>query len=1265
MSVRLQTSGYNLHGELFKLYLLDSTYGGSAIDATGSGEGWTLKYDGDSSNHLSPIIASEARMFIRVTADNLTAIESIASDLLNCAEGRFMLKIMRSSGGPSPVDELFWVGYVLNDLSKFSDESRYEYTFTATDGLARLKGIEYKDTTGLNYQPFGNLTMLEHLLYCLNRDTLSADFFGGSDVFLRTVINWQDSNIGSPAATKCPLAHTRVQGFVFAEQQESDDPDFLWKYKSCYDVIKIICEHWAARIYFSFGSYRIEQIGERDQDTFYERRFSKSGGLISSTASAGYDKEINQNIVGSRLATGDFSYLAPFKKVDVFYEHNTFRNYLSGNGNYWYYNSPFTIVTIQPVTVDADTFFRVSGAMYLNVDLIADYADVGWWRHVAAMQIFIGGKALQSHTTAATGPGGNLIPVVMRTPMTPQWVTGADNYEISSEFQASEHLEETVTFAFDTPVVPAGTSIQISFTSLGAKRLDGTSEPVIINDWRVTNPVFGIINSGQNSTFFEKRRLYNVLNSNSGNSEVITYNSIFGHAVKGWTGPKLQTSSNGLTWADTTASWHYGSGVTALEFGKLLATEIMAGQVRPLQRYSGSIFGNQTYAHSRIVFPDDTAWLMLSIEYSGKRGIWTGDWMRAGSNRASVSQGPTVKIGGGGKNSAVDPPGFVAINPGSSSGQTGSASLPMGGNLGLNIMAINYIGANINAGTITSIPLQYAAEGNCLFAGDVLNIYNPTTGQIIDVTIAADVNAGDTSISITSTALTDDILNGSFVFLGLVNHYTAQGGGGGNMPPGAAGQILVHDGDGWAPYSGSTDGHVLTWDTSLGWQGEAPGGNSFGNQAANTIFAGPVSGSPAAPAFRTLVTADVPNSAITYQKIQNIATQRVLGRNSAGTGTVEEVSGTQIVDWLDASPVQGCILYRNATAWVMLQPGISGRALLSGGPLANPAWATSTHLTGNGVSGYVPYFSSASVLTYDSGQFFYDATNKRLGVGTSSPQGVLHGGLATGSSGTGLYIAGNISGNLNNVISNVNNVNTGANTILTLSVGGANAGDAILQLQAGSTWSVGVDNSDSDAFVIAQSSAPGTANKVRIATTGQLSINTAAITAMLTVYGSGTSSSTYSMLAASSIGSIAFCVRDDRRVGILTTTPAYELDVAGASRSNVFFNTLSVPTVQLGAGAGSGSGGTVGTIFGTRNACFIAFTTGTSVTAGGTIITVTPSSPFPNLMFPVFCAGNNQTATDISKFMVSTAGNTSFVITANGSLSTSTTYQLYFSFFGY
>lgn len=79
-----------------------------------------------------------------------------------------------------------------------------------------------------------------------------------------------------------------------------------------------------------------------------------------------------------------------------------------------------------------------------------------------------------------------------------------------------------------------------------------------------------------------------------------------------------------------------------------------------------------------------------------------------------------------------------------------------------------------------------------------------------------------------------------------------------------------------------------------------------GTQTANTIYAGPATGAAAVAAFRALVTADLANKLVTYAKIQDVsATDRLLGRSTAGAGVVEEIvctaAGRALIDDASAS----------------------------------------------------------------------------------------------------------------------------------------------------------------------------------------------------------------------------------------------------------------------------------------------------------------------------------------------------------------------------
>lgn len=94
----------------------------------------------------------------------------------------------------------------------------------------------------------------------------------------------------------------------------------------------------------------------------------------------------------------------------------------------------------------------------------------------------------------------------------------------------------------------------------------------------------------------------------------------------------------------------------------------------------------------------------------------------------------------------------------------------------------------------------------------------------------------------------------------------------------------------------------------------------------------------AAQAAAEAAAASVPSFPIDPNDTTFAATARVLGRKTAGAGTGEEVSLSELLDFI-GSAAQGDILYRGASAWARLAAGTSGQFLKTNGAGANPAWA--------------------------------------------------------------------------------------------------------------------------------------------------------------------------------------------------------------------------------------------------------------------------------------------------------------------------------------
>jgi hypothetical protein len=143
------------------------------------------------------------------------------------------------------------------------------------------------------------------------------------------------------------------------------------------------------------------------------------------------------------------------------------------------------------------------------------------------------------------------------------------------------------------------------------------------------------------------------------------------------------------------------------------------------------------------------------------------------------------------------------------------------------------------------------------------------------------------------------------------------------------GSILYRGASGWAVATPGTSTHVWTSNgagADPSWQAAPGGGVSDGDKGDVTVSS---SGS--------VWTIDA--GAVTYAKLQDIsATQRVLGRNSGGSGDAEEVTASQVLDWRTST--QGQVLYRGASTWDGLAVGTAGQVLTTGGAAANPSWGT-------------------------------------------------------------------------------------------------------------------------------------------------------------------------------------------------------------------------------------------------------------------------------------------------------------------------------------
>ena len=168
---------------------------------------------------------------------------------------------------------------------------------------------------------------------------------------------------------------------------------------------------------------------------------------------------------------------------------------------------------------------------------------------------------------------------------------------------------------------------------------------------------------------------------------------------------------------------------------------------------------------------------------------------------------------------------------------------------------------------------------------------------------------------------------------------------------------------------------------------------ALSTQAANTVFAGPTTGINAAPTFRALVAADIPNLSFVYdvagaaaaaqafaiQRANHTGTQALSTISGLGTGVATALgvavgSAGAFVTFNGALGTPSSGTLTNATG-LPLTTGVTGTL-----PVTNGGTGTATQFT----AGSVVYAGLSGVYSQNNSAFFWDNTNTIFYVGGNS-----------------------------------------------------------------------------------------------------------------------------------------------------------------------------------------------------------------------------------------------------------------------------------------
>ncbi|MBY0424027.1 MAG: hypothetical protein K2Q22_00190, partial [Cytophagales bacterium] len=214
-------------------------------------------------------------------------------------------------------------------------------------------------------------------------------------------------------------------------------------------------------------------------------------------------------------------------------------------------------------------------------------------------------------------------------------------------------------------------------------------------------------------------------------------------------------------------------------------------------------------------------------------------------------------------------------------------------------------------------------------------------------------------------------------------------------------------------------------------------------------------------------------------------------------------------------------------------------------------------LSGSGTVGAVSFWTGQYTLTGDGANFYWNNTNKRLGIGNTNPQVKLH--LSSDNAGNNVNLileaseAGAVQGPGISLLRSKGTLAAPTAVVLDDYLGGLAAnGRTASQYNMSSNINFEVDaavagNSVPGRIVFSTTSSTGTlpSERMRINSLGNIGIGITTPLARMHLKSSGTTTATSSFTIQNSVNTLLFDVKDNGMVGIATGSPVARLHVRG------------------------------------------------------------------------------------------------------------------------
>ena len=637
MALRLYSEFHSSTDKLFKVEIHDEDFTGEAEAFTVASDGFTLNYNGETDDIVSPIIGSNCTIS---AYNNSSAFDTFINALKNYQEQRFTVRIYGEADTiqdglvfdfyetelpPDNGLRLYWCGIVMQDLVTVEDTHKpYIFQITAVDGIGHLANLDYTWATYDTIESF-----LERATDAIGLDSLYAD----DDLLYATCLNTWDTNITYDANTDvatliryhAPILHTR----------ESDGTVVYPKYL---EVLQELCIAFGARFYQREGVYYFEQYIERTETTRTVSAYYKDG-TKAFTSSVSDDITLDGTTSGgARLAGNSFNFLPALKKVEV--RHNkTIRENLLGRFVNFYTTT--TALSLGVLSDDNNAYLQLNGTLNYRLTHPTTGSNTGYFRARFRIQLKIEDQANPGtyyYLKRDWSPsGGQLYGATT-------WTTTASYYYLDATLakNSATGLNVSSLFAVATPNLPVEGEATIDIEQNGLYNQNNNSVSVpsgYFAGWSVEDVLVTYKSDEANSVstrYFSSNGSTNI-NSNL----VLDLGEV--RLADAFGGPGSFLVYDGSAWV-ASSDWRRGNSGGYENLLSLLTKEVLSLHSKPIERYSGTVVGPYPFG-VRYSF-EGSYWLPMQGSYNANMDEWSAEWFKVQKDDSNVTIAAPIDEGG-------------------------------------------------------------------------------------------------------------------------------------------------------------------------------------------------------------------------------------------------------------------------------------------------------------------------------------------------------------------------------------------------------------------------------------------------------------------------------------------------------------------------------------------------------------------------------------------------------------------------------------------